>query len=603
MALAFKTRRNPLEGVDKATMPIDHNLFQGYRHYRGPHNRIIVETGYGKPDFERVMLPPDRPRTREMVQDYLALDDKPRSSLLDALMFFMGLWGFWTWLRPLGRLFYSINATDRGGGVVMMNVDLQAHCDAYGVPMQWYAMLPDPVAFLVTKRCFHNPLHGIKSPPPVREYPSYVRGLLIAVLWLCPLIGRFGKFPAVFEAVAATKGHLTSTDKLIYRRWTARCFWHSMWAMAAATDVSLEDWQPARYARYMRGWGVRGILFRILRLIRGRSMDYNLFMRDHIDTQRERLAVVGSPASIAWLYSWHRNKIMWADRFIVHDAKFVPEEVLQDRPEMAVIMRATSSLTDDHNRPMTRDEEFQVMDILNEYLEMSGLEPLSFEMAASLVASISRFCPPKRKDLALKVVVRANQILHSEHGIPWAKTLQYIDLGFGSIDDRDGTQVYEEVREILAKLPEEQRRQLRVLRTGHLDLLKNLVLKLMLVGIHLAEAEGSENGIADAGFHWKPYIVRPEGGPSNQIKDGESGLVLEYNEEIWARALVELFTNQEMRDHFTAGAKYWSEHLLRDEFTTACNMQNFLWLCRNPTVAGNSQLVRDLVKSDYSFAA
>jgi hypothetical protein len=600
MTASYKTRCR----VDYATVPIKHSFAEGFTRVIGKRGHMLVTTTHSVETMESVMPTEDIRRLRLLAKEYKEYESARYSSRCFRIMLRLGLGLFWMWLRPRGRLFYRINATAFGGGVSIMNTVLMALCQAYEVPMMWDVLLYDKVALIVTKNGFHNPLHGMKNPVPTdrRVYGKFTRGVLITLLWTLPFIGRWGHFPLVFEGVACTSPTLSSTDKLIYRRYMARCWRKRRWAMAGATDIVIDDWQPSRFIRKMRGWGLHGLWFRWLRLLRGRSLRYGLFFRDHIDTDRDRLAVKGTPGYIAWRYLWFRSRIGLADKFLAHLDRFFPKEVPD---KMRLIVRATSDLLDEHNRPMSQQEQCEVLALLNEFLVRTDQDPISFEDAELLVTAISRYCPPKRHDLALMVIARANQIMHYDLGIPWDKTLKMIILGNGARDDGDGGTVHEEVWNLRFKYEEELRRRLLVLRLPHLDLIKNLVLLLASLGLHTAEAEGLENGVGDGGHHRTPFFVRPEGGPHTQIVDGESGRVMEFDLETWAWEVVKFFTDPELRAYMNDRTAYWAEHLLKDEFTTSCNLQFWLYTClrqaREPSWAGNGQLARDLVKTDPRY--
>eukprot|EP00624_Nannochloropsis_granulata_P006562 evm.model.NODE_49373_length_27502_cov_28.034180.1 len=376
------------------------------------------------------------------------------------------------------------NSTPQGGGVALMRHALLRFCNHLQVNVHWYVATPSPDVFTVTKRKFHNVLQGV-APPDV-----------------C----------------------LTEEDKAKWLTWT---------------KVNVE-----------RHWD---------------DPDGPLMTSDVI--------VIDDPQAQTWDFLW--SAIKQADLFVSHPlSNFVPDCVPM---ESVVMMPAATDPLDGLNKPLDDFDVTYYQQVFNRICYDQGSRRVDWNRP--YITQIARFDPSKgipdvllsyRKlyhkfldaldeksscanrageqvlkdssmdekhqdsedreeflDFDVEQEGRGWQALQKQLCTEGSGLPQLIICGHGSVDDPDGTWVFEEAHTIL---DQEDFRDLlshvTIVRIPPCDQILNVVLRGALCALQLSHREGFEVKVTEAIAKGVPVVAYAAGGIPFQIRHGENGFLV-----------------------------------------------------------------------------
>jgi alpha,alpha-trehalose phosphorylase (configuration-retaining) len=442
-----------------------------------------------------------------------------------------------------GKRVSFYNATPKGGGVAIMRGPLVHLLRLQGVDAHWYALSPDPEAAKVTKWKFHN----------------------------------------VMQAVAEDGVRLTEENKAVYNSWMKENY--NLLAESLSQDdiIIMDDWQPSGLIPYIKGDENNAGLNRAAPIL----------FRDHIHTEGELMVTPGTPQHTTWDFLWNHNRIKDADVFITHPKdEFVPPNVPDEK---VVFMPATGDLLDDLNRGLTNAEEQSGRDFINNQLAQNENQ-LPIDPNRPYIVLIARFDESKGMPQGIESYAKARRKL-IERGIDEQNIPQFVVLGNGSVDDPSGTIVLEDIMRLRSEQYDDIKDDLKVARVPHNDVAINALLKGAKLALQPSTKEGFESRVTDAILQLVPVIGSDRGGIPLQIKEGQSGYVINpYDTDQWAERIVELMSDsskyQTMVENTGRLAKTFNY-----EFTTVPNAINWLFLAKTflngGGFAGNREWVRD----------
>jgi len=466
------------------------------------------------------------------------------------------------------------NSTPQGGGVALMRHALLRLCNHLQVDVHWYVATPSPEVFTVTKRKFHNVLQGV-APPDV-----------------C----------------------LTEEDKAKWLAWTkvnVERHWDDPDGPLMTSDVIIID-DPQ----------VSGLIPWIRQL----NPEAKVVYRSHIEIRADLIRdSPQGPQAQTWDFLW--SAIKQADLFVSHPlSNFVPDCVPM---ENVVMMPAATDPLDGLNKPLDDFDITYYQQVFNRICYDQGSRRVDWN--CPYIAQVARFDPSKgipdvllsyRKlyhkfldalddknsgagnrasDQVLKgssIDVknrdcedrddfwgfdveqkgRGWQALHKQLCMEGLSLPQLIICGHGSVDDPDGTWVFEEAHTIL---DQEDFRDLlphvTIVRIPPCDQILNVVLRGALCALQLSHREGFEVKVTEAIAKGVPVVAYAAGGIPFQIRHGENGFLVPVRDtDAVAEHLYNLCTDPGLHDRLSKSAK----ENVGEEFFTTFNWANwaYIWL-------------------------
>lgn len=158
---------------------------------------------------------------------------------------------------------------------------------------------------------------------------------------------------------------------------------------------------------------------------------------------------------------------------------------------------------------------------------------------------------------------------------------QLVICGHGSIDDPDGTLIYEMTHQTMATEPFQQiASDIVVARIPPSDQLLNVILRGAYVALQLSHREGFEVKVTEALAKGVPVIAYIAGGIPLQILDNTTGYLVPISDvQGVADKLFGLFENPDVRETMSRNAiKY-----LTEEYFTVWNSIAWLFMCNELT--------------------
>ncbi|KAG0898404.1 hypothetical protein G6F34_005629 [Rhizopus arrhizus] len=424
------------------------------------------------------------------------------------------------------------NSTPQGGGVALMRHALLRFLHLTDVDVHWYVARPKPEVFDITKRKFHNVLQGV-APPDV-----------------C----------------------LTEEDMQTFIDWSdenAKRFWLDDNGPIKNSDVIVID-DPQ----------VCGIIPHI----RKHAPNTKIIFRSHIEIRSDLIEQFPEgPQAVTWNFLW--NFIQHADLFVAHPIRnFVPSVV---PPRSVVLLPAATDPLDGLNKPLTGWCKNYYQSVFNRVCVDLGVNEVDWYRP--YIVQVARFDPSK----GIPDVLEAYRLLRTkmDGSFEDASIPQLIICGHGSIDDPDGTVIFEQVQEIMNS--EEYATiasDIIAVRLPASDQLLNMVLSGAYVALQLSHREGFEVKVTEALHKGVPVIAYEAGGIPLQIKNNEDGFLIPIGDvEEVSNKLFELFNHHELRERMSQAAK----ECVTEEYFTVWNamawLHMFLELTQNQTEMDHKQ--------------
>ncbi|PLB52794.1 UDP-Glycosyltransferase/glycogen phosphorylase [Aspergillus steynii IBT 23096] len=444
--------------------------------------------------------------------------------------------------RKVKIAFFS--ATPQGGGVALMRHALVRFSHSLGTDIAWYVPKPRPGVFRVTKTN-HNILQGVSQPGERLTEENWGQ----VVDWINENAKRYWLVPG---------GPLLHPSE------------------GGADVVIIDDPQmPA-----------------LIPIAKKIAPDRPVIFRSHIHIRSDLISQPGTPQEEAWARMW--EPIKSADIYISQPVrKFVPHNVPQEK---VGYMPASTDWLDGLNKHMRDWDVAYYGRSFNATCRNSGMPTIDYPKE-KYIAQIARFDPSKGIPEVMESYVKFHErFTASVHGRSPPKLLI---CGHGSVDDPDGSVIYDAVvshiEENLAHLAD----QICVVRLGSSDQLLNALLSKTKVALQLSTHEGFEVKVSEAIHKGVPVIATRAGGIPLQVADQENGFLVDVGDtDSVAQHLYDLCTDEKMYQRMSQFAR---ENVC-DEVSTVGNALNWLYLASTLTgpngLKPNGRWINDLARNE-----
>ncbi|KAJ6012653.1 hypothetical protein N7522_003008 [Penicillium canescens] len=420
--------------------------------------------------------------------------------------------------RQVRIAFFS--ATPQGGGVALMRHALVRLASELGVDIKWYVPKPRPGVFRITKTN-HNILQGVSAPEErlTREMQECVTD------WIQENAKRYW---------LRDGGPLCHPSE------------------GGADVVIVDDPQMPS----------------LIPIAKSIDPQRAVIYRSHIQMRRDLIASPGSPQAEVWDFLW--QYIQAADMFISQPVSaFVPDNV----PKSTVgYMPASTDWLDGLNKTMRDWDAAFYGRIFNHCCRDSEMPALDYPNEQYIV-QIARFDPAKGIFDVLRSYERFQSLLSNSY--PEMKVPKLLICGHGSVDDPDGSLVYDAVLQYIQNIIPHLAELICVIRLGPSDQILNTILSKARIVLQLSHREGFEVKVSEAIHKGKPIIATRAGGIPLQFQHGKHGYLVEVGDiDAVAGHLLELWTDHELYERI----RTYSLSHVSDEVSTVGNALNWLYL-------------------------
>ncbi|CAG8446609.1 8215_t:CDS:2 [Funneliformis caledonium] len=450
------------------------------------------------------------------------------------------------------------NATPQGGGVALMRHALIRLCNLLGLDIHWFVTKPKPDIFDITKRKFHNVLQGVAA-PDVR---------------------------------------LTEQDKQMFISWSndnAERFWDDDEGPIKTSDVIIID-DPQ----------VCGIIPYIKKL----NPTCKIIYRSHIEICADLIRQDPTgPQADTWNFLW--EFISHADLFVSHPMpNFVPDNVPNEK---VVLLPACTDPLDGLNKDLRHVDLSYYKLVYNRLsLDQCGVK---IDFQRPYIVQVARFDPSK----GIPLLIHSFKLFRDklkEAGWTPERMPSLVICGAGSIDDPDGTPIYEQTHTLLLQPEyEDIESDVSVVRLPPCDQIFNAILRCAHVALQLSTREGFEVKVTEALAKGVPVVAFKAGGIPLQIRHGETGFLADIgNTEQVADYLFTLFDDQELYQRMSRRAK----ETLNEQYFTVFQTLNWLYLINRfakerrrergedveideSVPCGGSKWVKDIWAEEYNY--
>nr|CAG8463147.1 6532_t:CDS:2 [Entrophospora candida] len=346
------------------------------------------------------------------------------------------------------------------------------------------------------------------------------------------------KFHNVLQGVAPPDVRLTKLDMERFIDWSntnAECFWSDDEGPIKNSDVIIID-DPQ----------VCGIIPHIKEL----NPTCKIIYRSHIEICADLIRDnPNGPQAETW--NFLNQYISQADIFVSHPiANFIPDNV--------VLLPASTDPLDGLNKELKDSDKGYYKLIYNRLSNDHCGVVIDFQRP--YIVQVARFDPKKLKNTGW-----------NNYGMP-----SLIICGAGSIDDPDGTLIYEQTHSLLKEsIYQDIVDDISVVRLPPCDQLFNTMLRCAHVVLQLSTREGFEVKVTEALAKGVPVVAFKAGGIPLQIRHGETGFLADVgNTSQVADYLYQLFNDDGLYKRMSQAAKT----TVNEEYFTVFQTLNWLYL-------------------------
>src|SRR5258706_9746564 len=383
------------------------------------------------------------------------------------------------------------------------------------------------------------------------------------------------KFHNVLQAVASPESVLTEEDKAVYESWTRENAVQLDGMFRQANVVVIDDPQPAGLIPY----------------IKQANPDAQIIYPFHTQILGSLASTPGTPQYTTWSFLW--DKIRLADYFVSHPMKmFIPANVPDEK---IFYMPATTDPLDGLNKPLTWEQTSRYLRLFNSLLVQEGQKPL--DETRPYIIQVARFDPSKGIPHLLDAYRKLRGLLEKQGKV----IRQLVITGNCSIDDPDGTRIYNETWQILhsddyASFVDD----VKVLRLQHRDQILNTLLRMSTVALQLSIREGFEVKVTEALMKGKPVVAYNVGGIPLQVQDGVNGFLAEIGDTTRvAQCLYELLTDSVKYQHMSQAATTYADEDCLTIPNAICWLYLAVQLLQGVKIEGYHQLLKVLAQEYF----
>ena len=212
------------------------------------------------------------------------------------------------------------------------------------------------------------------------------------------------------------------------------------------------------------------------------------------------------------------------------------------------------------------------------------------------IAHIARFDPSKGICDVLVSYEKFHKLCHS---LPDSKPPKLLICGHGSVDDPDGTIVYDTALEYVGRHLHHLKNFICIVRIGPSDQMLNALLSKARIALQLSTREGFEVKVSEALHKGKPVIATLAGGLPLQIQHGKNGFVVDVSDtDAVAEHLFHLWTDQKLYDRMST----YASTNVSDEVSTVGNLLSWLYLAselsKGRRIQPNERWVNDIAREE-----
>lgn len=229
-----------------------------------------------------------------------------------------------------------------------------------------------------------------------------------------------------------------------------------------------------------------------------------------------------------------------------------------------------------------------------------------FVFADQYIVQIARFDPSKGIIDVLKSYKEFRRLLtqHSSN----LRVPKLLICGHGSVDDPDGSLVYDDVLKWIKQNASALSSDITVMRLGPSDQVLDTLLSNSRIVLQLSEREGFEVKVSEAIHKGKPIIATRAGGIPLQVEDQVNGFLVEVGDvQSVANHLLRLWTDSNLYDRISSSD---SPYRVSDEVSTVGQALNWFYLCsslsQNMSLEPKGRWIHDLAREslgqDYTKA-
>lgn len=316
--------------------------------------------------------------------------------------------------------------------------------------------------------------------------------------------------------------------------------------------------------------------------------------RSHIQIRSDLTATAGTPQADVWDFLW--NNIQKADMFISHPIPvFVPHNVPREK---VAYLPATTDWLDGLNKPLKKWDMGYYGHIYNTACIQQRMTELQWP-ARKYIVQVARFDPSKGIPTVIDAYAEFRRRLEKAN---ISDAPQLVVCGNGSIDDPDGSIIFDETMTQLETFYPELVGDCSIMRLEPNDQLLNTIIANAHVVLQLSTREGFEVKVSEALHAGRPIIASRAGGIPLQIKDKVNGFLVEPGD--WqdvADRLMQLFTDDELHAKMSHAAATG----VSDEVSTQGNGLAWFYLASkwaevgvDPGLPGNERWINDMAREE-----
>lgn len=169
--------------------------------------------------------------------------------------------------------------------------------------------------------------------------------------------------------------------------------------------------------------------------------------------------------------------------------------------------------------------------------------------------------------------------------------------GHGSVDDPDGSIIYDQVVSYIEDKIPYLRNEICVMRLRPSDQVLNVLLSKAKIVVQLSRREGFEIKVSEASHKGKPVITTRAGGLPLQIEHGKNGFIVDEGDtDAVVEGLFKLWTDEQLYRRMSV----FAQSHVSDEVGTVGNSLNWLFLAtelaKGKDVKPNGAWINDLAR-------
>ena len=330
----------------------------------------------------------------------------------------------------------------------------------------------------------------------------------------------------------------------------------------------------------------------LIPLIKKVTPNRPVLYRSHIQIRSDLAGKEGTPQNDVWQFLW--ANIQHADMFISHPIpSFVPENVPNSK---VAYLPATTDWLDGLNKDINEWDQGYYGHLYNEQCHAMRMTELKWPNKKYII-QVARFDPAKGIPDVIESYAEFRRLL-GKHS-PKTEAPELVICGNGSVDDPDGTMIYDQTMNHIETRFPHLLSSISVMRLAPNDQLLNTLLSASHCVLQLSTREGFEVKVSEALHKGKPVIATNCGGIPLQVQHGKNGFLVEAGD--WhavANYLLELWMNEKMYTDMSEFAKV----SVSDEVGTVGNALSWFYLAdkwaNGKGVVPQERWVNDLAREE-----